>query len=84
MNYSRFISMNYLCESCSITAANALELAREVTLEIPKGGRQLYIAVERTGQETELLSVHRWSPLEPLEYADSAIGHLDTYPLHQA
>jgi hypothetical protein len=31
---------------------------------IKKGGRQLYIAIEKTGEESELLSVKKWSPLE--------------------
>lgn len=77
------ISPHFLCRSCAITALNALELGRQVTQVAQKGGRQLYIAVERTGQESVLLSAKRWSPLESLENADSVGEPLHTYQLPQ-
>ena len=73
----------FLCLDCSVTAHHALELAREVTQVVQKGGKQLYIGVEKIGTKKELLSVKRWSPLEPLEGADSVDEHLATYRLPQ-
>jgi hypothetical protein len=67
-----------LCSKCSIIATHAWMLAREVALLTQKGGCQLYIAIERTGERNELLSVKRWSPLEPLESADSVSSLSDT------
>ena len=72
-----------LCESCGITAAHSLELGRQVTELKEKGGIQLYIAIERTGQRTALVSVKRWSPLESLESADYVGPPFHTYPLPQ-
>jgi len=67
-----------LCTRCGLLAFHSLELARQIAIEMPKGGVQLYIGVERTGQSTALISVRRWSPLEPLESADSAEWSLPT------
>jgi hypothetical protein len=73
------ISPNTLCIRCGIIEAHAKELGRQVALLTEKGGCQLYIGIERTGQKTELLSVKRWSPLEPLENVDSVEQPLSTY-----
>jgi len=72
-----------ICRPCSLIAIDALQLAKEIAQTIQKGGKQLYIAIERTGQKTELLSVKRWSPLEQLESAENAERPLSTYPLAQ-
>ena len=87
-DYHTVYSQQRLCRHCAITAANALELARQVTELIPKGGKLLYIAIERVegladGRRRELLSVKRWSPLEPLALAEPAETGLSTYPLPQ-
>lgn len=76
-------SFQRLCRSCAITAANALTLARQVTETVKDGGKQLYIAIEKNGEENELLSVKRWSPLEPLENVSNAEQNLHTFPLPQ-
>jgi len=68
-----------LCDRCRIIAIQALDLGRQVAQEVRKGGIQLYIAIEKTGQETALLSAKRWSPLESLESVDSADDYLTTY-----
>lgn len=68
-----------LCRKCLIIAIEALELGRQVAQETLKGGCQLYIGVERTGQKTELLSVRRWSPLESLESAEFVDGNSHTF-----
>jgi len=70
-----------LCPRCALIAFHSLELARQLILEVPKGGIQLYLGIERTGKPSGLVSVKRWSPFEPLESADSAERHLHTYPL---
>lgn len=89
-DYHTVYSSQRLCRHCAITAANALELAKQVTALIPKGGTRLYIAVERyeglaikDGERKELLSVKSWSPLEPLTLAEPAETGLYTYPLPQ-
>ena len=76
-------SIQWICRACAITAANALELAKQVTQAIKEGGKQLYIAVEKSGEEGELLSVKRWSPLEPLQPVDNAERNLHTFQLPQ-
>jgi len=68
-----------LCRRCATLAFHAMELARQVAIEVPKGGVQLYVALERTGQEHALLSVKRWSPLEPLEDVNYVEPHLSTF-----
>ncbi|HEY1249277.1 MAG TPA: hypothetical protein VGE97_09835 [Nitrososphaera sp.] len=72
-----------LCRRCALLALHGMELARQIAIEVPRGGVQLYLAIERTGQKTELLSVKRWSPFEPLESANSAEQHLHTFPSRQ-
>jgi hypothetical protein len=72
-----------LCRRCEILALQALELARQIALLIPKGGIQLYIGIEKTGQSAKLLNVKRWNPLEPLESADSVEPSFHTFQLGQ-
>ena len=67
-----------LCRRCAVTASHALELGRQVSRIRQKGGIRLYIGIERTGEKKELVSVVRWSPLEPLESASSAESSLTT------
>jgi hypothetical protein len=73
------ISRNRLCRRCEIIESHAIELGKQVALLIPIGGVQIYLGIERTGQKTELLSVKRWSPLEPLENVESAATPLPTF-----
>lgn len=71
-------AQTYLCWKCAIIATQSLMLGSQVAQLTRKGGVQLYVGVERTGQETELLSVKRWSPLESLESAEFADENLRT------
>lgn len=71
-------SSNRLCRRCAIIETHAKELGKEVAILTRKGGVQLYIAIEKTGSEKRLLSVKRWSPLEPLEDVESAEQSLVT------
>lgn len=50
-----------LCHACGMTAIHALQLGKEVTQECGAGnGRRVYFAIERVGEESELLSVKTW------------------------
>lgn len=66
------------CKRCQIIKTHAMILARQVAHLTRGGGCQLYIGIERTGQKKELLSVKRWSPLEPLESAPIVEQSLST------
>jgi len=79
LRVSRYLDF-YLCLRCWAIAGQSLVLGEQVARLIPKGGIELYVGVERTGRQSELLSVKKWSPLEEPLDASSVEESLTTYP----